>query len=507
MKISDCLRLGLGRLAPGAWRIVSIHLEPEEGEIVQSAAGRIEKIVRIPWAGKPVSERARLLRVRREEERIAGDSIVCTYPHRRAIVKTLVLPATEPREILEMVRLQALRQMPLSAEEITVNCHLLDRPSEGHSRLLMIVTRKEEVRRHLETLHEAGLSPDRLVLDSLIALPLLRGHDQPEEQALAIDLEEGVMTLGLFQGAALQCARSLFLPQKSAEWLAVFQGEVEKTILSTNASLSALRVDLAGKEKMRAAADKILREKWGLRVRRVDPSQRTTFAGNPPPSWPALGASLPSAFSTPNLLPEEELRRKNLRDARVGSLTTLLFSCVFVILAGAGLAERFHNKQKYLSRLTLEEKEIASKTAELRRMRLQTRMIRNQMAEKGSFLNVMADLNRAAPGRISIQNITFERDRMLRIEGTSFSLSEALRSIGELQKNPLFSGMELSSSNSRRAQERELIDFQFSCPLDLHQPPREGRRKRFVNVESGINYLLPTGGEGGDEGANYEKIQ
>jgi len=473
VNLAGCLRRGLGGLPLGTRRVVAVHLRVEEGVIVQTvhkprAVAAVEKIVRVPWEGRTIAERADALRAQWIAEKVSGDAVVCTYPHRQTIVKSLTLPTTKPREIEEMVRFQACRQTPLPSEEIAASHYIVDHKPEGYSRLFMIVTRKEDILRHLEVLHQAGFPPNRLVLDSLVSLPLIRGERNSEAAAVVVDLERDAATIGLFQGMILHCARSFSLPGEAGGRLSAFRDELWKTLIKSDFSQTPLDVYLAGEEGQRAAVKEALQKEERFRIHEVDPSQRIAFtekaAGEKPVSpWPALGAGLESALSTPSLLPEGELRGKNWRGIPVELLTTLILSLTLVTFSIVGETKRFFSERRHLLQISRQEKDMNFRTRELRSMQLQTRTVEDQMARKGSFLQVIAELNKLVPGRISIQDIAFERDQALQIQGTGFSLSEILNLVGSLQKSPLFSRVELVSSNSRGAGRQEVTDFQLSC--------------------------------------------
>jgi len=96
------------------------------------------------------------------------DSVVTAFPHTQAIVKTLTLPAADLEEIRSMVKLYAARHIPLPEEEIVVEGCFLERRTDGPSTILMIVVRKEDVRRHVEMIAQAGCAPDKVVLDSMM---------------------------------------------------------------------------------------------------------------------------------------------------------------------------------------------------------------------------------------------------------------------------------------------------------------------------------------------------
>jgi hypothetical protein len=91
--------------------------------------------------------------------------------------------------------------------------------------------------------------------------------------------------------------------------------------------------------------------------------------------------------------------------------------------------------------------------------------IEAQMGEAGSLLQVVAELNRAVSGRISVCSIDFEQGRSLLLQGNCFSLPQTTRLVEALQLSSHFSKVELRSSDVQRTQDRDEVHFTVVCQL------------------------------------------
>ena len=258
---------------------------------------------------------------------------VAVFPRRDAIVRTLTLPATDPREILDMVRLQAARQTPLGIDDLSVTHEVLEKSADGHSKVMMVIVHRQTLRRYLSGLEEAGLRPTRVVLDSVSCGP---------------------------------------------------------------------------------------------------------------------------AF---NLLPEEEQREKRREERRRELAGVLAFS---ILLSGsfAGLvAQHVRAKKNELARLNQASLAIFPQVKDLRRMENRLESAQAQLNQRGSFLAVLDELSRLLPGRVSLKAVDFEKERSLVVQGTCLSLSDALRWVEILGKSPLFSAVELRSSDAQRVRDQDIVNF------------------------------------------------
>lgn len=97
---------------------------------------------------------------------VVADASVLVFPQRKAIVKTLVLPATQAAEIRDMATLQAGRLLPLDPREMAVGCQRLAVLPDGRTRVMLAVIHREELRELLRFLSAAHVPPSRVVLAS-----------------------------------------------------------------------------------------------------------------------------------------------------------------------------------------------------------------------------------------------------------------------------------------------------------------------------------------------------
>jgi hypothetical protein len=473
MTARDIWRQSFGRLPLGTEWIAGIHWGEDSAVMIQircqlGSAFILEKASTLPWSGLSLHERAQMLKERWKMEGFEPQKLVATFPQRLAIVKTLNLPATQPHELHEMVKLQAARQLPLQEEELEVRSRVLSRTADGYSSVMMILARRTDILRHLEVLEEAGLHPDRLVLDSAASLSLIRRASEAGP-ALSINVGAQEALLGLFSGPYLRTLRSLPLPVDSGSWPSILRMEAAKTalLLDTSSHSAALPVYVGGDPSRRLTALGALNNEANFRVHSVDSSDRITRNPQCPVDssfglWAALGAVIIDDAASQNLMPPlGKKRRGRPWESRVAAFLSLLL----MALGASTLMHRFYERQELLSRLSMEARALASETKELRQMQKQTRLIHEQMGKKGSLLYVVSDLNRIMPAHVSVESLTFERDRTLQIQGLSKTFPEALRLVQELQKSSLYSKVELTSSNTRRQHDEDVIDFQLTGQL------------------------------------------
>jgi len=170
-----------------------------------------------------------------------------------------------------------------------------------------------------------------------------------------------------------------------------------------------------------------------------------------------------------DLRPEDmkaRARRTFLKAQAVVASTLLLFLVSLVALGGW---LHFRQKEAVLARLTRESVALSEQARELRRMQQRIDTVRHQTSRAGSILHVLADLQKALPARLSVESLVFEQGQSMQLQGRAMSFQDALAFVSLLQKNPLFARAEMVSSNARRHQDQDIIEFQVACAW------REGR--------------------------------
>jgi hypothetical protein len=82
------------------------------------------------------------------------------------ITKNIEIPSIDPKEIKEIVSLQAGRHTPYSREEIIVDYINLGIYRKNYSRLLLVIVNRNIVKRHFDILNKAGIMPQKIIFSA-----------------------------------------------------------------------------------------------------------------------------------------------------------------------------------------------------------------------------------------------------------------------------------------------------------------------------------------------------
>ena len=94
------------------------------------------------------------------------ESVLISIPRNLVTVRNLQLPTTDPRELEEMVNLQAVKQTPFLKEEIIADYHVVRSSPEGFTDVILVTTHRSVPNSNLNTLDEANLQAEGVRLSS-----------------------------------------------------------------------------------------------------------------------------------------------------------------------------------------------------------------------------------------------------------------------------------------------------------------------------------------------------
>ncbi len=497
MKRIQKIYYGMQQMVFKKSKTIGIGMVSDAVIVVQADHSRaepmIDKIFSVPLGTGTTSEKGALIRERAGAERLQKGFVTACLPQRLAIVKYVDLPSANHAEIRQMIAFQALRQMPFSAEEIITDFEVLGADERGHSRVMMIVVRREDVDQYLDILKMAGLSPDKIVLASHAAGAFVRDSEGTQ---ITIEISSTDAVLAVFENGRIQFARSI--PMKKGllaggidQWQDKLVSELKMSLEAyqkTNKLKAPIQVFLLGEEEKTQALRPVLQNEFGLKMdiqQTIDCQKRFETSENVKSlaCGSAVGAALLGQVVAVNLLPKEEMQRKTQdafkKEAFVFSSLLLVFLCA---LSGV-FVQNLREKQGRLKFIRESRASAGSEVKELRQMQRQVEAAKEKISGKGTLVEVMKTLNQTIPRGISLSTLTFEKDRFVVVQGMSFTLSKAVNLVKQLNGVGPFVKAELKSSNTRRLEGKDMVDFQIYCQLkELTTEHTEGTEKRLRKI-------------------------
>lgn len=453
-------------------RIVGVSWEADQITVVDVDQSGMKPLVRnfaaVPLRGSD-EEAGRLLRQWIEENHVTSDLTVAAFPQRLAVVKYVSLPSTDPLEIRDMAFLQACRLTPFSPEEIIADYELLETDPDGYSRVMLVVLRKEDVERYLKVMRAAGLSPDRVILSTQALAPLVTGrYPHKEGTLLAVDVDRTSLNFTGMKGTKFLFGRGVSWEGKgtgpSKTWL------VDQIALSlqswreNNGPLHVSKIVLTGVK--RDFVQQPLKE-FPCPTEVRDISENAAFERQQPLEGGeaslsvAVGAALANGLARANLLPTEEKQRQGLRQRKRQVLTMAALLGVLLLSLGGIAAQKIHAEKRYLADLERQWDSLMAQAGGMEEILQGLEGSGGTGGQEGALIQVLSALNHAAPSRVSLRSLSFERGQRLALQGETRTLSEVTALIKALKEGFLFADVELRSSQAQIKEGQEVIRFEI----------------------------------------------
>ncbi|MGA1875034.1 MAG: pilus assembly protein PilM [bacterium] len=144
------------------------------------------------------------------ERGIKPDQIVIGLPKKEVILKEVIMPKVDEKELLEMLAYELERHVPFPVEQVLFDYQILSR-DENTLRLLLGIARKDDVQKVMSLLEPGQTMSAVMDITSIAGMNLLVSQNSLDESRLTafIDVGEDTVELGIMEGKQMRVSRSL----------------------------------------------------------------------------------------------------------------------------------------------------------------------------------------------------------------------------------------------------------------------------------------------------------
>ena len=387
-------------------------------------------------------------------------------------------------EIDDIVRLQAGRHTPYARDEIVVDYINLGVYGSNYTKILLVIVKREVVKRQYTLLEMAGARLDRIALIpeaiGAVALPVLKVDSMDAPVAiLHVDTEITDFTaIRSEKTIFLRCIRvgSMHLALEREKYQIMFIEEVKK-------SLEAYQGEDVGQPPHKFIVTGVLSDAVkdlcpilgdALHI----PTRAQPFVEQVPFSKQAARiASTVKDLSfltciAPllvwdrlkiNLLPEEvkvrrafEKRSKAL--IQMGVLAMTLFILLFSVFFS-----RVVFKRLYLERLTAMYLPLNEEATLLEKEYANVRTVHAFLIERHLPLEALTRLHELIPDGVYLTQIKYDETTGLSIKGSAMTMTEVFVSVDGMEKSEWFSNVQTRYTTKRKEGDFDVTDFEITC--------------------------------------------
>jgi len=397
------------------------------------------------------------------------------------ITKNIEIPSVDPKEIKEIVNLQAGRHTPYARDEIVVDYVNLGVYRRNYTRILLVIVNRSVIKRHFDILSRAGVMPEHIVFSTeAVALNceyLLRLNTENSEAGLIHMNEESADFIIIFKNKPIFLrhipigARQLIFEKE--KYYLRFLEEIKR-------SQEAYLTEDIGKMPKYFILTGVVERLEGLEQQLGIAIEKMNYLKNMPLSvqivkdMPSYNVSffntVASLVSIEKLnidLTPEEIKLKRVLQLRARELmkSGILVLSVLVLLFFI-LLNKIYFKTLYLKNIDKKYQVLMQEAKSIEDDFSKLNLVRNYLAKRGYSLQVLFELYDILPQEVELSYIRFEQEGKFSIRGSAAAMSTVFSLVDSLEKSEYFKEAKTRYTTKRKTSSGDFTDFEIFCKLE-----------------------------------------
>lgn len=407
-------------------------------------------------------------------------------PSQLALTKNIEIPSVDPKEIKEIIDLQAGRHTPYSREEIIMDYCDIGIFHERYTKILLVIVKREEVVRRMDIIKQAGFSVLKTILSAEAVAQWCNHACQgasAEKPSSVISVDSSNTDFIVFDNDKILYLRSIpftlmDIYAQPSEAIKQLTDELKKSAeayQSENINGLPRTAFLVGATDAVAGSKDKINEAIGIGVDIPD------YAGTMPLSQEVQKliqqkreVSFLSVFATPfvyenvriNLIPEDVKLKQEIKLKAHEATKTGIFVMALLVIFCITLVTNTFFKSLYLKQLLQKYTKETQEAQRYKNISDRTGIIKKFLNQKGQSLFVLTELYNAIPNEVYLSSISFKDDATLTFTGTTDSMSRVFSLVTDLENNTLFKNVKVDFTKTRTVKGKEVADFGLTLSLE-----------------------------------------
>jgi len=363
--------------------------------------------------------------------------VIVSLPRQKVTCRYLKVPTQAPKEIDNIVLLQASRYLPYPANELITGYQVISTEKGGYTNINLVIVHKDAVQRYRDIFKNITVLDVSISLSSYGLCNLYSYMEPGEPQtAMIIDINKSQDAYLKEIGGKAPGKIIIFGPSaKSQEF---------KEALSKQVSIDTKTPPYW--EGIPAS------EGFLNSIANINNSLASL-----------IGMGLKDVPNSLNLLPQvikQEHKKIILQRER---LWLISFISGIILIFGLGMAKNLDNKSKYLVRLKAELNKIENEAKSLEGIEKRFKLLEERSDKKSSGLEIFYQLHQITPNQISLTNFIYEEDNQVVLRGQTAELNSVFEFVSQLEKAAAFKNFNIKVryATKKQTQIGEIIDFEI----------------------------------------------
>ncbi len=438
------------------------------------ASSKVDALLALPINGLSDEQVVDQLRQALAAKGLTPHEVLIANPAHLTTVRLFTLPSTDPKEIRDIVELQAEKHTPYAKEEILTDSLVIESNPAGYSRVLVAISHQEVVHRALRVAEAMNWTLKRvgLELEGLSAWFRAAQAGTSQGQILVAEIDSDLTATAVMQDGRLYYHRSLAVGSRHLvadpeQGPAKLVSELQRTLETFEAeglNLKVSRSVLTGQAVRFPGLAVLVQQGLDLPTTIV-PAQE----GEAEVSFASL-IGLSMAPTEIDLTPKT-LRLQRTFEARSKELVKV--GCQLIaglLLLSCLVLGKAYESQKYQAWLMSQEQDALRQVGVLSTFTDQIRAVKEWQNSSDELLGAVVELYRLTPDNVKWSEVTFLRGQQLSLKGTAQETARVFDLVTELRKLPRFASVEAKKTTRKKEGDKDFTEFEVLCTF---VPPAE----------------------------------
>jgi len=405
-----------------------------------------------------------------------GGPVTICLPRSKVTCRFLKVPTHVPKEIDEIVNLQAARFLPYPPEELITGYQVVATDKEGYSELNIVIMHKDVASRYINIFRELKSSGITIALSSY-GLVNLYEYIKPNEfdPVMIIDVDYPQVELAVVSNQRLIFSRYFKIDKSRSDWEGIFIDEINKSrdLYSRDTSKEGPKkafVILGSKGSQEVV--QALNKHDGFSFETVsydkisvsgDVRNKISFSDLSFASMIGLGLKdldLSLNLLTADIKAEAKVSTQRNEWLRLGAAIGAI-----IIILSLAVAKSLDNKALYLKQIRVELSKVKSEAVSLEEIEKKFKFMEKSLKEKPSALDILYDVHQAIPVGITLVNLGYEENKEVVLRGQAPDLNSVFSLVAVLTDMPAFAkfNVKVRYATKKKTPQGEVINFEIGC--------------------------------------------
>ncbi|MFH0763895.1 MAG: pilus assembly protein PilM [Candidatus Omnitrophota bacterium] len=424
------------------------------------------------------------------KEMKSGKRRVISYiPRQLATVRILELPSADPKEISDMVNLQAGKQTPYSKEEIISSYKIIDTAKEGYTKVMLVIARQNIIRERVEALAKTGVGIEKMGLSTEGVYNWFRAAYSSAMKpgapaAVLLDIDSNYSDFIVINKGMLAFTRNILIGANQLlgdqeNWRDKFIGELKHSMelyRNEDRDVKIAKMFLSGAAGNIKGLDAILSAALDMPAETTDPLKniRLKDAAKAPQDEKYKRVSVSALFGIAinhkdldiDLTPGEIRVQKVMDAKRRNLMATGVLSASIIMMASILLLTLIHYKNLYLAELKNKISQVENNAEEVEKMRARVNLIERRLDSKGSSINILNEIAAITPKEISLNYINVEEKQRVVLRGRAYAMSDVFKFVMTLEASGMFKNVKPAHTTTAKDKDAEYAEFEIICAYE-----------------------------------------